>query len=398
MSSTMRDIDILEQLLDEPVQSVRERARTSFDETEQKIKSDGLILFGCGLFGKRILKGLRKIGIEPLGFSDNNQKIWGNNTEGHTVFSPEEAANKYPRAVYMVTIWSDAIGHPVDDVASKLHSYQPGIEVISFFHLFWKYPDLFVPYFSIDTPDKTIEQADAILDCFSLFEDDHSRNEFIAQIRWRLWADHKGLTPPGPDMQYFPSDLFKISAEEVFVDCGAFDGDTLKNFLKKQGDEFKRYYAFEPDPANFEKLKAFATILPDNIRDKVIVEQYAISDTKKVLNFSSDGSLQSAISENGNISVNCVSVDEHLADQRITYIKMDVEGAEPDIIAGSVITIKKYQPIMAVSVYHLYNHLWLLPLAIKEIFADYQFFLRPHCKASGDLVCYAIPKERLFKN
>ena len=234
MNSTMRDIDVLEQLLDEDVFAVRERAATAFDATEKRIKTDGLILFGCGVFAKRILKGLRKIGIEPLGFSDNNQKIWGNTVEGLTVFSPEEAAGTYPRSVYMVTIWSDMIGHPVDEVEEKLHSYDGDIQVVSFFHLFWKYPHLFLPYFGIDTPDKTIDEEDKILECFSLFEDDLSRKEFIAQIRWRLWADHKGLTPPGPHTQYFPDDLFKINEGEVFVDCGAFDGDTLKNFLKKQ--------------------------------------------------------------------------------------------------------------------------------------------------------------------
>ncbi len=397
MNTMARDIDVLEELLDEDISAVRERASTAFDVTEQKIRTDGIILFGCGLFGRKILKGLRTIGIEPLGFSDNNQKIWGDVVEGLNVFSPEEAGTKYPKAVYMVTIWSDMIGHPVADVEQKLHSYNQGIEVTSFFHLFWKYPDLYLPYFSIDTPEKTIADADAILDCFSMFEDELSRKEFIAQIRWRLWADHKGLTPPGPETQYFPDDLFRINADEVFVDCGAFDGDTLKNFLKKQDDVFTRYYAFEPDPANFEKLKAFAASLPNNIRDKIFVEQYAVSDTAKVLNFSSDGSLQSAISANGNISVKCVSIDEHLGEEGVTYIKMDVEGAEPYVIAGAVNTIKKYQPIMAVSVYHLYNHLWLLPVAVREIFGDYRFFLRPHCKASWDLVCYAIPQSRLLK-
>jgi hypothetical protein len=127
----------LNELLKEDITSVRNRASTAFDPWEQKLKTHGIVLFGCGLFGKRILKGLRSIGIEPLVFSDNNQNIWNSEIEGIKVYSPEEAAKRFPNAVFMVTIWSDAIGHPAEQIEKQLRQYND-VTVVSFFFLFWK--------------------------------------------------------------------------------------------------------------------------------------------------------------------------------------------------------------------------------------------------------------------
>ncbi len=385
----------LKELLSENSLSVEKRANTEFNSTEQKIIEHGIVLFGSGLFGQKILKGLREIGIEPIGFCDNNDKLWNTKKEGLVIYSPEEVTRNFPKAIYMVTIWSDVIGHPVNEVEQKLNNYIK-VEVISFFFLFWKYPKTFMPYFSIDSPLKTILEAADILECFYLFEDDESRKEYVAQIRWRLTGDYFGLTSPSTYTQYFHTDLFKLNENEVFVDCGAFDGDTIKNFLRLQNNVFKKYIALEPDPINFKKLNDVIEGLPVVTKNKVVSKCCAVSDKKKVISFSSDGSLQSVISETGNIKVNCISIDESFADDIITFIKMDTEGAEPEIIIGAENTIKKHNPILAVSVYHSYNHLWTLPIAIKQLSDNYRFFLRPHCRASWDLICYAIPKNRVL--
>jgi FlaA1/EpsC-like NDP-sugar epimerase len=125
----------LDALLNESRGAIANRASQSFETWEKKIRSNGIFLFGSGGFGKRTLKGLREIGIEPIGFCDNNQALWNQQVEGIKVFSPEEATQKYPQAVFMVTIWSDAIGHPVEEVKTKLHSYRI-VDVISFFFLY----------------------------------------------------------------------------------------------------------------------------------------------------------------------------------------------------------------------------------------------------------------------
>ena len=79
-----------------------------------------------------------------------------------------------------------------------------------------------------------------------------------------------------------------------------------------------------------------------------------------------------------------------------TFIKMDVEGYEPNVIMGANEIIKKHEPIIAISIYHKYDHLWKLPLAVNALGKNYNFYLRPHFHAGWELICYAVPKSRVL--
>ena len=107
----------------------------------------------------------------------------------------KEAVQKFPYAVYMVTIWSDTLGHPIAEIENTLHINKK-VDVISFTSLYWKYPEVFLPYFSFNSPHKTLEQANLISQAFSLWADEASRREYLAQINWRLWSDFKVLPEP----------------------------------------------------------------------------------------------------------------------------------------------------------------------------------------------------------
>ena len=76
--------------------------------------------------------------------------------------------------------------------------------------------------------------------------------------------------------QYFPEDLFRISPNEVFIDCGAFDGDTLKNFLTESSEHFDCYIAFEPDPSNFSKLENAISKLDERLKSKILHLQISL--------------------------------------------------------------------------------------------------------------------------
>lgn len=390
-------MDIIKQELEELLSSYSfeaEKLKHEADHILDKINNHGLLLFGSGGLGQRTLKGLQKIGINTLGFVDKNPSLWNKTVNGLTVYSPQQAVTQYPEAVYMVTIWSDKIGHPIDEVSLLLGTFGQ-VTTISFLWLYYKYSEIFLPYFSLDSPGKTIDQSALIYKAFSLFNDELSRKEFVAQLRMRLKQDIKGLGSTVGSKYHFSNELFKLNSNDSIVDIGAFDGDTLKDFINIQGSVFADYTAFEPDPQNFLKLNDYAKSLPIDISKKIIVEQLAVSDEKKQITFDAEGSLQSAYSEAGNIIVNCVSLDDYFFNKHPTYIKIDAEGAEPEIIMGATTIIKQTQPIFAISVYHQYDHLWLLPLAIQEISNDYNFYLRPLCLVSWDLICYAVPKQRV---
>jgi FkbM family methyltransferase len=385
-------------LLKESYPDVCIRETETFNSYHDKISSHGLVLFGAGGFGKRTQSGLRQLGIEPKCFTDNNNSLWNQEVNGILVLSPADAVKKYPESLFVVTIWSDVIGHPVNEIDTLLRYFNPEISLISFYSLFWKYPEVFLPYFGIDLPNKTLAEAEMILQANSLWKDLESQNEFLSQIRWRLWFDYNSLPLPKSYTQYFPDDILKLSAEEVFIDCGAFDGDTLRNFLDESSQLFKSYVAFEPDPENFIKLNESISRLDGKLQKKISAFPWGLSNTSRKIKFNASGTLQSSESSEGNIEIECVSLDDKFFQHKPSYIKIDAEGAEPEIIDGAVKIIREYSPIIAISVYHVYNHLWKLPLKIFELNQNYRFYLRSHCKACWDLVCYAIPESRIIKS
>jgi FkbM family methyltransferase len=369
--------------------------KTEFDKFSEQISTFGLILFGAGGFGQRTLRGLRTIGIEPLCFSDNNKKIWDTKILNLQVISPAEAAFKYPSAVFMITIWSDVIGHPVKEIKRLLSSYNENVTVISFNSLFWKNPEVFLPYFEIDLPHKTLEQKNVILETLDLWADEQSKVEYLAQVKLRINFDTESLPVPISSIPYIPENIFILTDNETIIDCGAFNGDTLRSFISGGEKYFKEYYAFEPDPINFSQLEAFVARLPQNLKNRIHCKQLAVSNNEHTIKFDAAGSLQSSERADGDIEVECIALDSSFLGSEPTYIKMDTEGAEPEIIQGSNNIIKNFEPILAVSVYHKFDHLWRLPRMIHSISNNYKFYLRSHCRAGWDLVCYAVPTRRL---
>ncbi len=61
---------------------------------------------------------------------------------------------------------------------------------------------------------------------------------------------------------------------------------------------------------------------------------------------------------------------------RVDYIKLDIEGAELDMLHGAAKTIVRCKPKMAVSAYHKHEDLWTLLPYIKSLRFDYEFAFR----------------------
>jgi len=352
-----------------------------------------IVLFGAGGLGRRTLAGLRKHGVEPVAFADNNSAGWGRDIEGVRVLSPKDAAATYGKsAVFVVTIWG-AFGK--DRMRDRINQVRAlGCEhVVSFGPLYWKYPDGLMPHYSVELPHKVLEQKPQIREAFQLWADAASREEFLAHLHWRLTMDFDVLSSPVKHPIYFPHDLLEVSNEEVFVDCGAFDGDSAKLFINECGGKYRKLVAYEPDPVNFAKLRENAKAWPGGPQKTLLVQAATGAQRGKIL-MMAEGSKSSAVGH-GNVEVDLLTLDESLKDLPVTYLKMDIEGAEMDTLAGAVDIIRKHSPVLTISAYHQQNDLWNIPLLIHSLNPNYRFYLRPHDLEVWDTVCYAIPLNRL---
>ena len=154
-------------MLSEDIATAKIRESSEFDETVGPFNNK-LILFGAGSLGKKTLTGLRKIGIEPLAFSDNNPSKWGQAIDGIMILSPEEAAENFSRSgTFIITVWSPH--NSFIQIKNQLLGLQCS-RVLPFVILFWRYPDIFLPYCLFDLPSNILKQAFPIRKAFVLLK------------------------------------------------------------------------------------------------------------------------------------------------------------------------------------------------------------------------------------
>ena len=179
--------------------------------------------------------------------------------------------------------------------------------------------------------------------------------------------------------QYF--DYFQPGDNEVFVDCGCFDGATCFNFAGWCGSKgFDHIYSFEADPKNYEKSKELLAPL-----GKCELFPYGTSDCSKKVYFSSDAFETSSIISReeaekrnfeGVTEIETVALDSILAGKRVTFIKMDIEGAEYEALMGAKNLIMENRPRMAISVYHKFEDFVTLADLVLQMHPDYHISYR----------------------
>ena len=200
----------------------------------------------------------------------------------------------------------------------------------------------------------------------------------------------EGLPAADPKNQYFPDGVVSLNDHEVFLDAGAYDGDTLLEFLERAAYKFDKYIALEPDPGNRLKLEKQVESLKTN---KVVIFPFAVGPENCTLTFNATGGPGAGISANGDgeIEVECVRIDDKFLDAGISYMKFDIEGAELGALVGADETIARSKPKIAVCLYHLPDDPWSIPLHLKSKFPFYKFFVRTHHLDGFEFVLYAIP-------
>ena len=146
----------LDALLNESVDDATRREQTAFDEFVMPLRTEAGPVRSGSVWPAYTFAGLRRIGLEPLAFADNNARLWGQQVEGIPVFSPSEAAQKFAdNAAFVVTIWNGSARDRLPVFVKQLTSLGCRRTVPVGF-LFWKYPDIFRLRYPLDLPHKLL--------------------------------------------------------------------------------------------------------------------------------------------------------------------------------------------------------------------------------------------------
>ena len=227
------------------------------------------------------------------------------------------------------------------------------------------------------------------LDLALQLADKTSRIVIGALIKHRISLDTKylGEVRETKHQQWFDEDLIPRNSLAVFVDAGAYDGDTAEAFHYFNG-KCKKIYAFEIDEENAEKAKS-------RLKNVSEAEVYAlgVSDIKRLVKFNKTGITNAHLNQNNaeGVEINVISIDDQVKDA-ITYLKMDVEGSEADAIKGAAKQIAKNSPYLGIAIYHKADDVWKIAEQIKEINCNYMLYMRHYTDVTYESVLYAIPK------
>lgn len=327
------------------------------------------------LFGKTSAvdsKFLDNIIVEKKYIMDNDKEKWGENHWNLKVIDPNDCPYDRYNVLILVPF--------VESIVQQLEKMIKKPEKIFYLDLYFEQKN---------TAEYYEKNNDRILSIIDKLADEESVRVFNNVLKYRVNRNQKLLENINlpRNTQYFPKKLGEdalLSNDEIFVDAGAFIGDTVCEFIKVTGDKYNKVYAFEPDICNFTKIES----LFKNI-SRINCYNFGVSDREGLLRFTSDKS-SSKIDENGSEVVKVVSLDEILSDEPITYIKMDVEGMEPKALLGAQNIIKKYKPKLAICTYHSDRDMLEIPEIIMSINPDYKLYFRHYSKGIVETVCYAI--------
>lgn len=218
-----------------------------------------------------------------------------------------------------------------------------------------------------------------------MLEDDFSR-ETLNTVIWYRSNPRVGMLPKiMVQPQYFVNDILKPAKNEVFVDGGGYKGETIYDLFAWEGkNPVKKVYTWEPDEINRKALE-------ENCRcyKNVEILPYGLWSEKTELRFSMDGYSDSRVSEDGKAVVKVDSIDNLCSKERITFIKMDIEGSEQEALRGAEKVICRDKPRLAICLYHSKEDLLEIPFLVKKMVPEYKIYIRHHSVGYNETVLYA---------
>jgi FkbM family methyltransferase len=349
-------------------------------------KAKRLVIFGAGQNGQMVASLLRCNGLEPAAFMDDTPAKLNTVICGLPV---EQVPSTHPdvKTTAVCSVFSARYGFL--PIQRRLHALS--IEVVSLFELLWCLEENCLPFYFLDRPNILMDNFYQVEWFASRLADERSQRELLSHVNFRLALDYEELAKPearlvGP---------IRTWDNAIYVEGGAFDGDTLLPFVDRFYEQLSHAIGIEPDDANYRHLENRLEGAPGRIKKKISAVNAALDAGTGVKRFAGGRLQESALCDSGNITVRTISVDDLLRDRidpRV-YLKLDVEGAERDAIMGAHSLIESSAPFLSISLYHKPMDLWELPKLIYSLNSSYRFFLRSHGEDGADLTLYAYHED-----
>jgi FkbM family methyltransferase len=356
-----------------------------------KTTTKPIILFGAGIVGFYTDKIFHNNGISITCFCDDSIDKQRNGYLGHVCLSLQDVVEKYPDACIVPTLANS------ENIIVKMKLLSEHFEIIYLG--------------TVDICDETptdivfvknhIEELESV---YNLFEDDVSKQVLINIVNYKLSRDTAYTKAIKSKRMYFEPEIISLTDDEIFVDTGAFIGDTVQQFITFLSEstntfQYKKIIALEPDSENFIKLE---NRIKENNWQNVFCYKNGAWNERKNLTFSEGLDCGSTICvencrerererERERVTIiEANTLDNIIGEDKATFIKMDIEGAELNAIQGCASVLVRDKPKLAISVYHKKEDIYAIPLLLKQLVPSYHFYLRHYTDTAADTVLYAV--------
>lgn len=374
-----RQKELAVQLIQERLSRTIEMRTAWYAEVQRLLQEEDVYIWGTGQMGQWAAHLVYDMGGRVAAFIDNSAARWGATSEGILCISPDQLREKENPLVFI------GVGMSGAAVAAQLADMN--VRRV-----------LDMPDFYLNTLFEDIQSADPaelaarVVVCFDILADDASRDVLLAKLRGFLdfepgFARQNYYGDICHSDQYFQNNLIRFTENSVLVDCGAYTGDTMQDFLRR-GLPFRKYIAYELNRRNYEKLQNNMNDAREGETGELIAYNCGVGERNEQIYYD-DVVSASSVSSTG-IPGEIVRMSDHLRDEAVSFIKMDIEGAEMGALRGAEELIRRRRPDLAICVYHSISDLYEIPLYIHSIVPEYQLYLRHHTPVFCETVCYAV--------
>ncbi|MBP5736380.1 MAG: FkbM family methyltransferase [Acidaminococcaceae bacterium] len=332
-----------------------------------------VVLYGTGDGADKVIARLEETGINVSGIFASDEFVRGQQFHGFTVRKYSELLALREKVIVLIAFASE-LPEMLDRFykLAKIHeTYAPHVPVFS--------DDLTV------TPEWIKKYEAELQTVYDRLADGVSRETFAAILNYKLSGKLSYLQECTTKREDDLKKLFSFGEEETYVDAGAYDGDTVQEFLMLTGHRCKKIFALEPDPKNYKKLTGFVR---QNGLNNVNCLQAGVWNECGVLELNGNGGRQSTFRKSSaqkkvkKQQVNVVSVDSVLGNGHADYMKFDVEGVEKEALTGAaqhlVPDYNGVLPKLLVAAYHHDEDMFALPLLLWKLQPEYKVYLRKH--------------------
>lgn len=346
--------------------------KEEFAKTRKKVVGGGkTVYWGCGNTAEIYWEDYSKDGLHPDYWIDNNELKQQNGYKGYQVYAPSKLLQEADE--YCIVIFAN-VPSSYKAIEKEALSYSERVcsaEALYYCH-----------------------HQDEVLAVIDRLDNDHSRDIYISMLLNRMRGEFNSDELIS-HRDYFPTYPFtKYSSDEVYVDLGAFKGDTLENYMFIKYGILNKYYAFEPVEENYnalnirkERLVREWAVKPEQI----ICEQKGVGKTAGTIELSWENSVGAGTSLDGQHSqqIPVVTLDEYFSTEKISVIKADIEGMEMDMLEGAKQVIRRDRPLLAICIYHKLSDLINIPDFVYNLEMGYHIDIRCHSEYFAETVMYA---------